>query len=214
MNSRAPLIAGAIGLVLVILVTVLLVLPMNSKVSAANEQLVTAQSEEASLQAQLVALEELKKNAPEYQRQLAANTLLIPNKPDLPGLIRLLKLAADRAGVDFTVLSTGTPAASTEGTYYSITVGLSVSGTFYQLAQYLWELEHLPRALKVTTTTLSPATYPLMTATANATAYSVTGPTTSEPEAVQPSAADQANTAVVDSGAAEAATAGQGVAPE
>jgi len=171
MIKRAPIIAGAIVMVLILLMVMVFVLPMNAKVGTAEEELTTAQTAEGAIQLQLAALEELKKNAPEYQRQIDANEALIPKKADLPGLIRLLGLAADRAGVDFSVLSTSTPATATAGTYSTMSVAITVSGSFFQLAQYLWELERLPRAIKVTTTSLAPSAYPLMTASVSTEAF-------------------------------------------
>jgi Tfp pilus assembly protein PilO len=150
-SRRAPIIAGVIAVAVALLAVFLLVLPKMSEVTTTEEQLQTAEDQEVALAAQLDALEEAEAAAPRTEAEIAAIEAQVPPTADLPTLFRLLQGAADRSAVDFFSFTPGTPAPNAGGTYSSIASQVTVSGGYFAIDEFLFLLETLPRAAKVTT---------------------------------------------------------------
>jgi Tfp pilus assembly protein PilO len=179
-GRRAPIIAGvAVGFVA--LVTVMfLVLPKMRAVSSAQESLADAQDEQSSLQSQLQSLQDAQAAAPETQRQISAVEDQVPPVADLPELFLQMTAAADRSAVDFFSFSPGTPAADASGTFSTLTSQITVTGGYFAVDEFLFLLETLPRAAKVTSITLAPGGGAGTTTTAGTT--TVTEPTAAPSE--------------------------------
>jgi Tfp pilus assembly protein PilO len=155
-GRRAPIIAG-VAVAFVALVTIMfLVLPKMHAVSSARQSLDKAQGEQSSLQSQLQSLQDAQAAAPETQRQISAVEDQIPPEADLPALFLQLTAAADRSAVDFFSFSPGTPAVDASGTYSTLSSQITVTGGYFAVDEFLFLLETLPRAAKVTNITLAP----------------------------------------------------------
>jgi len=149
MTRRGPILAGVVSAVVAVLVLVLLVLPKMGQVSKARDDLVAAQQEQTSLEAQLRSLQEAKQNAPKVQRELERLDTEVPPTVDLPGVIRLVAQAADRAAVDFFSIAPGVPTADASGRFSIVPTQITINGEFFALEEFLYSLENLPRAAKV-----------------------------------------------------------------
>jgi Tfp pilus assembly protein PilO len=156
-NRRAPIIAGVIAAAVALLAVFLLVLPKMGDVTTAEEELQTAEDQEVALAAQFDALQEAQAAAPKTEQETAAIDAQVPPTADLPSLFRLLQGAADRSAVDFFSFTPGTPAPSAGGTYSSIASQVTVSGGYFSIDEFLFLLETLPRAAKVTTLAVTPS---------------------------------------------------------
>jgi Tfp pilus assembly protein PilO len=159
-NRRAPVIAGAIALLVAILAVFFLVKPKMNEVSEAQSQLQDARDQEDTLQAQLRALEDAQQEAPQTEQEIAAIDAAIPPTADLPELFRLLQSAADRSAVDFFSFTPGTPVVDPTSSYSTIPSQLTVSGGYFAIDEFLFLLETLQRAAKVTTLAITPSTGP------------------------------------------------------
>ena len=157
MNRRAPIIAGVIAVAVALLAVFLLVRPKMSEVSTTEDDLQTAEDQEVTLAAQLNALQDAQAAAPETEQEIAAIDAEIPPTTDLPSLFRLLQGAADRSVVDFFSFTPGTPAPNTAGTFSTIASQVTVSGGYFAIDEFLFLLETLPRAAKVTTLAVTPS---------------------------------------------------------
>ena len=157
MNRRAPIIAGVISAVVALLAVVLLVLPKMGDVSTTEEELQSAEDQEVALAAQLAALQDAEAAAPETEQEIGAIEEQVPPTANLPSLFRLLQGAADRSAVDFFSFSPGTPAPNAAGTYSSLASQVTVSGGYFAIDEFLFLLETLPRAAKVTTLAVTPS---------------------------------------------------------
>ena len=157
MNRRAPIIAGVIAGLVAVLAGFLLVLPKMGDVSTAEEELEAADDREVALAVQLNALQDARAAAPETEDDIAAIEAQVPPTADLPSLFRLLQGAADRSAVDFFSFTLGTPAPNASGTYSSIASQVTVSGAYLAIDEFLFLLETLPRAAKVTTLAMAPS---------------------------------------------------------
>jgi Tfp pilus assembly protein PilO len=156
-NRRAPIIAGAIVLLVALLAVFLLVLPKMSEVGETEDQLQETQDQEINLAAQLNALEDAEAAAPDTELEIAAIDEQVPPTADLPSLFRLLQGAADRAAVDFFSFTPGTPVPNLTGSYSTIASQITVSGGYFAIDEFLFLLETLQRAAKVTTLAVTPS---------------------------------------------------------
>lgn len=151
MNRRAPIVAAAIAVVVALLLVFLLVLPKMREVGEADDQLQAAQDQEIALAAELRALQQAQEQAPETEQEIAAIDDAIPPTADLPALFRLLDSAASRAAVDFFSFTPGTPVVDPTSQYSTISSQVTVTGGYFAIDEFLFLLETLPRAAKVTT---------------------------------------------------------------
>jgi Tfp pilus assembly protein PilO len=155
-SRRGPIIAGAIIAVVAVLAVFFLVLPKMNEVSKTQEDVAAAETQETALRAQLASLKEAQANAPQVKAQIAELSNEVPPTADLPALIRLLTAAADGSAVDFFTVAPGNPQLDPTGAFSTIPTGISVTGGYFALDQFLFRLESLPRAAKVTSVSISP----------------------------------------------------------
>src|SRR5215210_7430251 len=154
-GRRAPLIAGIVMAVIAILVFLFLVNPKRAQVSEAEAKLEEARSQEITLQSQKASLEQARAEAPTNRKIIRLVEQQLPPTADPQGFILLLENAAVKAGVDLTTEGIGNPVTGVTGVT-SIPITLTLSGTYFALDEYLFQLETLPRAAKVISVTMSP----------------------------------------------------------
>ena len=169
----------------------LLVSPKKGEATDLQMQAAAQTSANAVLTTQLQALKVQAKDLPKKQAELARVAAKIPDNPSLPALIRALTAASTKAGVEFVSVTPGAPAVLTPavaaapvapvaaaaapvapvsgavpvgsaGQLASIPVTLSVVGDYFEVEQFLAELENLPRALRVSNITLAPGASPVV----------------------------------------------------
>ncbi len=157
MNRRGPLIAAGVAGAVALIMVFLLVLPEMGKVSSTQDDLTKAQDQEVALQAQLRALQQAQAEAPQTQKQIEKLRNEVPPTADLPGLFRLLQGAADTAAVDFFSFTPGTPAPDSTTSFSIMSGSINVTGTYFSIDEFLFKLESLSRAAKVTSIALTPS---------------------------------------------------------
>ncbi len=154
-GRRGPLVAGLIALVLALLMIFLLVLPKMHQVTDAQATLDTTTSQNAALQSQLEALRQAQADAPKNKAVIEDVATQLPPTADLPGMINLLEGAATRAGIVLSTMTPSTPVFNQATGLSEITVSYTVTGTYFALTEYLYNLETLPRAAKTTDATIN-----------------------------------------------------------
>ena len=155
-GRRAPIFAAA-GVAAVVLIAVMfLVLPKMRAVGTAQDDLRAAEQDAQSLQAELGSLQQAQEGAPETERLIAVIDDQVPPVVDLPFLIQQLQAASDRAAVDFFSFSPGTPTPDPTGQYSVLSSQVTVTGGYFSVDEFLFLLETLPRAAKVTSIAVSP----------------------------------------------------------
>jgi Tfp pilus assembly protein PilO len=155
-SRRAPILVGVGFAVLAAALFLLLVMPKSAEISEADEDLAAAQQQESALRVQMAALQEAETEAPHTKREIQKVENMVPSTADLPALIRLLREAADRAAVDLFQFAPGTPVVNDTGQYSTISTTVNVTGSYFSLDDFLFRLESLPRAAKVTNVSISP----------------------------------------------------------
>jgi len=176
-NRRAPLFAalGVAGLAIVVIL--LLVLPKMGQVSTAQQSLDEARREGQTLESQLRALEDAKAAAPQARKTIAEVHKRIPPVADEPGLILLLQHAAIDAGIDLVSLSPGNPTLDPATNLSTIPVSVSATGTYFDITEFMYQIETLPRAAIVQSIALAPGEasgttgVPILTLTATIQTY-------------------------------------------
>jgi Tfp pilus assembly protein PilO len=147
-GTRAPIVAGVIMAVIVVLAFLLIVNPKRAEVADAQKQLEQAQSEELTKVAQRASLQQAEAEAPANRKIIRQVEQQLPPTADPQGFILLLENAAVKAGVDLTQEAIQSPTAGESGVT-AIPITLTLSGTYFSLDEYLFQLETLPRAAKV-----------------------------------------------------------------
>lgn len=167
------------GVLLVAAGWFLLVSPQHAQANSLATQTASTAQENSSLQMQLVQLRAQSKDLPAEEAALTKVEAEIPASADLATLIRQLSARAAADGVVLTSLSPGSPAAlsAPSGSTHTsaglavgaIPVSLNASGGYFEMEQFLSDLENLPRAFLITGLSLAPD--------AGATTRSSTSPT-------------------------------------
>jgi Tfp pilus assembly protein PilO len=156
MGTRKPLAAGAMFAVAAVIVLVALVMPKMAAVKTQQKALDASVAQGQQLSAQVAQLEQAKREAASVKRRLDSLEQQIPATVQLPLLIREVRKVADKAAVDFIQISPGNPTPSTAGSFSTIPTQITATGNYFAVTEFLYRLETLPRAVKVTTITLAP----------------------------------------------------------
>jgi type IV pilus assembly protein PilO len=165
----------------------LLVSPKRSDAAALRTQTAGQVSANAQLESQLQILKAQAKDLPKQQAKLASVAAKIPDNPALPSMIRALTTAATSAGVELVTVTPGPPTAVTAapaaatavrpgavaatgsaGQLAQIPLTLNIAGGYFQVEQFVSNLENLPRSMRVTGLTLAPGSNPVKPAAAGA----------------------------------------------
>lgn len=155
-SKRAPLFAGLGVAVLGVLLVAFFVLPKMGQVSEAKTQLSEIASQEQTLLSRQQALEDARAAAPAAKATIAEVDQMIPPTVDEAGMLLLLNNAAGAAGLDLASLAPGTPALDATTGLSSISVAMSAEGTYFDVTEFMYRIETLPRAAKVTALQLAP----------------------------------------------------------
>ena len=161
----------------------LLISPQRTEAEELREQAATTAAGNQTLRTQLAVLKAQAKDLPAQKAQLAAVAAKVPTDPALPSLIRALDGASTEAGVELLSIAPGPPTAvvapvapvapAADGAVpaapvaavgpvlQSIPLAVDVVGGYFEVQQFLGNLEDLGRALRVTGVTLAPGTNPV-----------------------------------------------------
>jgi Tfp pilus assembly protein PilO len=139
-----------------ILALLFVVNPKRAAVSAANTKLDEAQSEQLSLTSQLGSLQDAQAAAPANRKIIRQVEQQVPPTVDQQGFILLLSHAAEQSGCDLATTTIGTPTVDPTLGFSVIPISLTMSGGYFALDEFLFQVETLPRAAKTLSITLSP----------------------------------------------------------
>jgi Tfp pilus assembly protein PilO len=151
------------------------VLPKMGQVKTANTALETARGEQATLGAQLAALQQAQTEAPKNRELIRKVQQAIPPTVDQQGFMLLVQNAAIQSAIDVVTITPSNPVFDAATGLSTISNSLSVTGSFFAITQFLFKIETLPRAAKATTVSISPSFSDdepsLLTLTANVDMY-------------------------------------------
>ena len=157
MSARARMIlAVVVALVVAIAFYFFFIRPRQDELSTVREEVEQEEARTATLQAELLRLQDLQANAPELEAELARIRELIPNDDEIPNLIFLVQEAANTAGVDFVTIAPALPKAPPEGTALGeIPMTIGAGGSYFSIQDFIRRLHTLDRATRLDNLTLS-----------------------------------------------------------
>jgi len=176
-KRNALLVGAAIAVAIVLLWYFVLYAPLNDDLSSAQDQVAQEQKTTQSLQAKLAQLESQKQNGTQQQALLRRLDAAVPKEPDLAEFIIQANDIADQSGIEFLSIAPTPPAAGSGVSVINLTI--TISGGFFQLQDYLRQLEQLERlvivdGINVSASTGSGAGATGLEATSSGTSLSVT----------------------------------------
>ncbi|MBA3424379.1 MAG: type 4a pilus biogenesis protein PilO [Rubrobacter sp.] len=150
-QDRNILIIGV--LVIVVLVVgyyFLLLSPLRDEYAARVQERSDKQGQLQQLQQEVADLEEIRRNAPEIERQLLEYSKRIPTQPEIPTLVVQIEEIARAAGVIQVSILPGAPEPPPEGgDFQRIPITMSFEGTYEELQDFMLRLLDLARLVTV-----------------------------------------------------------------
>jgi Tfp pilus assembly protein PilO len=156
-GRRGPVIVGAAVAVVVLLVAFFFVLPKLGQVKDANASLQDARAQQGTLGAQLAALKQSQADAPKNREIIRKVQQAIPPTVDQQGFMLLIQNAAVQSSIDLVTITPTTPVFDPAQGLSTVTNAFSVTGNYFALTEFVFEIETLPRASKITAITIAPA---------------------------------------------------------
>ncbi len=156
----------------------LLVSPKRSEAADLQAKTASQDSANLALQQKLKELQAQQADLPAQRARLAQVRANIPGNPALPSMIRDLTAAARKVGVSIDTMSPSSPVAvaaaaepgvaaapttvgsATAPALYQVPLSLQVTGSYFEVEQFIHELEGLKRSLLVTGFSITPKPSP------------------------------------------------------
>jgi len=150
-NDRNILILG--GLILVLLVVgyyFLLLNPLRQQYLTAYGERTQKEAQERQLEQTASDLENVRRDAPDIERQILEYSKRIPTQDEIPSLVVQIEQIADEAKVTQLSIQPGSPEAPPGGGDFSrIPITMSFEGTYEELQDFLLRLRNLARLVTV-----------------------------------------------------------------
>jgi Tfp pilus assembly protein PilO len=164
--NRRLLIPLGVGVVFIILWFVALYGPQSSALSDARKRADIATQQGATLRDQLTRLQQSRRDQPLKQSQLETLRVAVPDDPNLAQFILDANDAASKAGIDFLSITPTPPSAAGQtattpttvaggaaggagATAIPIRIGMTASGGYFQVLDFVNRLNRLPRIVVV-----------------------------------------------------------------
>jgi Tfp pilus assembly protein PilO len=181
--DRLWMVGGVLGAAVLLAITwFLLVTPQHAERDNLNESVTVAQRQLMQLQQRIGKLQEEYDKLPEYKAELAKAQQALPGTPGLSDLLRELQTAGDNTTVTVSGLNVGnvTPLTTSGGQVYTLALSLTAAGPIDKLNAFLDQLQQVqPRALLISTASLSRTTATSTTASLSLTLTAFVSPSPS-----------------------------------
>jgi Tfp pilus assembly protein PilO len=154
--SRRPVLVGLFLVLLGVVWWFFLFSPRAAQVDELHADLQVAQDEELLLRASIADLRSVAELEPEYRSALDSLSALIPDDPELDEIIDALYDLALRSRVELLSLVPGLPAEPSGGEgVRSIVVTTRLTGGYFEVVNFLFAVNDLPRLARVDAIALS-----------------------------------------------------------
>jgi Tfp pilus assembly protein PilO len=148
----AFVVVGVLGLLLAW--NSMILSPKGRQRAEVKAKIVRVRSEAATLRSEVTDLKAQVGRLEAAEAALERISRLIPADDGMADLIRVLDDVAAKSQVAWASLNPGSPTPGPNGTYISL--GISLSGTFFQILDYLERLEEIDRLIVLDGVRLSP----------------------------------------------------------
>ena len=178
MSRQVGLLAGLAVVLILVGFYFFAFKPRSEELVEVREQIDTAVAQQATLEAEIAALQAIRAEAPEIEAALATAESVIPRDLALPSALRQLQLAADDAGLSLETVAPGRPVASDLETpeLATVTISVTLSGSYFQVVDFLRRVEDptiIPRGIEWTSALLTPSAYPTLSVVLSGEMYSL-----------------------------------------
>lgn len=174
--NRQTLVVAALGAVLVLALYYMFAWrPKSNEVAQVETQIEAVVAQQATVEAEVRRLEEVRAQAPAIEASLAAAEAILPRDAALPSMIRQLVVAAEDSGVTLLSVTPG------RGTQVEELPGLSefklsiaAEGGYFQMVDFMRRVEDpalVARGIAWDVATLAPLDYPTLSATLTGTMF-------------------------------------------
>jgi type IV pilus assembly protein PilO len=158
-NDRNILILGALILVLLaVAYYFLLFSPLRQEYLARYEERARKEAQEAQLERTIAELENVRRDAPDIERQILEYSKRLPTEDEIPTLVVQIEEIAEEADVTQLSIEPGSPEAPPGGGDFSrIPITMSFEGTYEELQDFLLRVRNLTRLVTVNEVTYEEA---------------------------------------------------------
>ena len=154
-QDRNILILGILIIVVLIVGYYFLLLsPLRQEYADRVQERSDKQGQLQQVQQEVAELEEIRRNAPEIERQLLEFSKRIPAQPEIPTLVVQVEEVAQLAGVTQVSITPGAPASPPGGgDFQVIPITMTFEGTYEELQDFMLRLLDLSRLVTVNAVT-------------------------------------------------------------
>jgi type IV pilus assembly protein PilO len=158
-NDRNILILGALILVLLaVAYYFLLFSPLRQEYLARYDERARKEAQEAQLERTIAGLENVRRDAPNIERQILEYSKRLPTEDEIPTLVVQIEEIAEEADVTQLSIEPGSPEAPHGGGDFSrIPITMSFEGTYEELQDFLLRVRNLTRLVTVNEVTYEEA---------------------------------------------------------
>lgn len=147
--SQQIIVAAVAFVVIALLLVIFLLVPQIVSLRGLMAEEGQATQNLESAKATLKQLEDLKRESRKTESKLIQVDRKTPSDAEIPSLIIQMEDASKKAGVDFILIKPGTPVQKDE--YQEISLDIKINGYFYELLDFIYRVEKLPRLVDVIT---------------------------------------------------------------
>ncbi|BBL78921.1 hypothetical protein RxyAA322_07750 [Rubrobacter xylanophilus] len=158
-GERRTLLIGALGILAAVVLSYLFLLsPLLDRLQSGVQEREQKEAQLARLREEVRRLEDVRRNAPELERQLLELSRRIPERPEIPTFIVQVEEVARASGVTQLSVEPGTPGApETGGPYSVVPVTMTFEGTYEEMQDFLLRMQNLVRLVTVNEVSYEPA---------------------------------------------------------
>lgn len=170
LSARQQIAAVGIGALLIIIVFFLLGWrPQLARLGKLRDERVQVQKELQKDKNTLIQYKTLEKSSDKLDTQLAKAEKQLPDEANLQPLVKDLQDVANEAGLDFANIEVGE--AVDQNGYRSVNLKIDVTGTYFDVVDYLYRLANLSREFKVVDITMENDGWPTLAVSVNSEVY-------------------------------------------
>jgi type IV pilus assembly protein PilO len=140
-------IAIGLAVLIVVLCAVFLWKPQFDRVSNAKTELQNLENQLAQKKSELQKLQQAKAEAPKVESESLSLSKSIPEEEDVPSLIVEIEQVATESNVK--LLNLNFTAPQVNGSYSTMNFSSEVDGSYFNLADFFYEVSQMPRQVKV-----------------------------------------------------------------
>ncbi len=159
-NDRNIIILGALILVLLVIAYYFLLFnPLRQEYLARYDERARKEAREAELERTVAQLENVRRDAPDIERQILEYSKRIPTEDEIPTLVVQIEEIAEEADVTQLSIQPGSPEAPPGGggDFSRIPITMSFEGTYEELQDFLLRVRNLARLVTVNEVTYEEA---------------------------------------------------------